>query len=75
MEYVKITKTEYEKLLRYREIVNYIEETVHEELNVKPLKDKRAIKVIKNLDQEIKEGKRKVISEQEFESRYGHLKS
>jgi hypothetical protein len=66
MEYVKIPKKEYEKLLRYREIVNHIEEEIHEELNVREVKDKRLLGELKELHGEAKKGKRKTISEKEF---------
>lgn len=66
MDYVKIPKEEYEKLLRYRDIVSHIEEEIHEELNVKQITDKRAIEKMKKLEKEVKEGKRKTISKEEF---------
>ena len=66
MEYVRITKEEYEQLLKYRDIVNYIEEEIHEELNVKPITDKHAIEKLKQLEQEVKEGKRRAFSKEEF---------
>lgn len=71
--YVQISKEEYELLLRYRDIVSHIEEEIHEELNVKPITDKRAIEKLKKLDQEVKEGKRKAINDDEFVGRYKHL--
>ncbi len=73
MEDVTITKEEYEKLLKYRDIVSHIEEEIHEELNVKPITDKRAIEKLRQLDKEVKEGKRKTISDKEFEKQYKHL--
>ncbi|MBI4399819.1 hypothetical protein HY570_03640 [Candidatus Micrarchaeota archaeon] len=73
MEFIKITKEEYEKLLKYRDIVTRIEEDVHEELNLKPLRDKAAIKVMKKLDKDIREGNRRKITDEEFESKYKHL--
>jgi len=66
MDYIKIPKEEYEKLLKYRDIVSHIEEEIHEELNVKPITDKRAIAKLKKLEKEVKEGKRKTISKEEF---------
>ncbi|MBS3067727.1 hypothetical protein J4450_03425 [Candidatus Micrarchaeota archaeon] len=71
MEYVQISKEEYEKLLKYRDIVNNIEEDIHEELNVKPITDKRAIEKLKRLDKEVKEGKRKTFSKEEFLAEFG----
>ena len=73
MEYVNVPKTEYEMLLRYRDIVNYMEELVHEELNVRPLQDKRAIAVMEKLGKDAREGKRTTISDKEFSARYKHL--
>jgi hypothetical protein len=73
MEYVQISKQEYEKLLRCRDIVNHIEEEIHEELNVKPVTDKRAIEKLDKLEQEAREGKRKTISDEEFAAKYRHL--
>ncbi len=73
MECIKITKGEYEQLLKYRDIVNHMEEEVHEELNVKPLKDKRAIAKLRQLDKETGEGKRKTISDEELGARYKSL--
>ena len=66
MEYVQIPKEEYEKLLRYRDIVNSIEEEIHDELQIKPITDKRAIEKLKKLHQEVKEGKRKTFSKEQF---------
>lgn len=71
MEYVQISKNEYEKLLKYRDIVTHIEEEIHEELNVKPITDKRAIEKLKRLEQEVKEGKRKTFSKEEFLAEFG----
>ena len=71
MEYVQISKGEYEKLLKYRDIVNHIEEEIHEELNVKPITDERAIEKLKQLEQEVKEGKRKTFSKEEFLTEFG----
>ena len=73
MEYIQISKEEYEKLLRYRDIVNQFDEEIHEQLNVKPVTDERAIKKLKQLDKEVKEGKRKTISDEEFEKRHKNL--
>jgi hypothetical protein len=70
VEYVKIPRVEYELLLKYRDVVNYFEETVHEELNVKPLKDKKAIKVMSTLEKERKEGKRRTVSDEEFTKKH-----
>lgn len=66
MEYVQIPKEEYEKLLKYRDIVTRIEEEIHEELQVKPVTDKRAIQKLKKLHAEVKEGKRKTFSKEQF---------
>lgn len=71
MEYVQISKQEYEKLLRCRDIVNHIEEEIHEELNVKPVTDKRAIEKLGRLEREVKEGKRKTFSKEEFLAEFG----
>ncbi len=73
MEYVRIPRLEYELLLKYRDVVNSFEETVHEELNVKPLKDKKAIKVMSALEKERLQGKRKTISDEEFTRKHQHL--
>ena len=73
MEYVKVPKPEYEQLLRYRDIINRIEEDIHEELNVKPIEDERAIKKIKKLHEEKKAGKRIPISDEEFTAKYKRL--
>ncbi len=71
MEYVKIPKKEYEKLLRYREIVNHIEEEIHEELNVSEVKDKRLLGKMKGLHRETQRGTRKTRSKDEFLSEFG----
>lgn len=71
MEYIKITKDEYELLLKYRDIVQHIEEEIHDELNVKPLTDKRAIKKLKLLDEEVRKGIRKTYSKEEFLTAFG----
>ncbi|MDO8554542.1 MAG: hypothetical protein Q7S22_07070 [Candidatus Micrarchaeota archaeon] len=71
MEYVQISKEEYERLLKCRDIVSHIEEEIHEELNVKPLTDKRAIEKLRKLDQEVREGKRKTFSKEEFLAEFG----
>jgi hypothetical protein len=73
LEYIKIPKPEYDQLLKYRDIVNRIEEDIHEELNVKPIEDERAIAKMKKLNEETKAGKRKTISDEEFTSKYKHL--
>ncbi|MEK6979708.1 MAG: hypothetical protein AABW86_05785 [Candidatus Micrarchaeota archaeon] len=70
---MNISKTEYELLLRYRDIVKYMEEMVHEELNVKPLQDMHAIKILEKLEKEARGGKRKTISDREFSAHYKHL--
>ena len=71
--YVKIPKPEYEQLLKYRDIINRIEEDIHEELNVKPIEDERAIAKMKQLHTDTKSGKRKSISDEEFTAKYKHL--
>ncbi|MBU0532446.1 hypothetical protein KKB44_03050 [Candidatus Micrarchaeota archaeon] len=73
MEYIKISKQEYEELLKCRDIINYLEEEVHERLGVRPLEDKKAIKVLKELHEEAKKGKRKTIGDEEFTGKYQHL--
>ena len=73
LEYIKIPKPEYDQLLKYRDIINRIEEDIHEELNVKPIEDERAIAKMKQIHEEIKSGKRKTISDEEFVAKYKHL--
>jgi len=73
MEYVSISKEEYDQLIRYKNIVNTIEEEIHEELKVQPLTDKKAIEKIEKLRKEQKEGKRKIISDADFTAKYKHL--
>jgi len=73
VEYIRIPRFEYELLLKYRDVVNSFEETVHEELNVRPLKDKKAIKVMSTLEKERLQGKRKTVSDDEFTKKYQHL--
>jgi len=73
LEYIKIPKHEYDQLLKYRDIINRIEEDIHEELNVKPIEDERAIAKMKQIHEEIKSGKRKTISDEEFVAKYKHL--
>ena len=73
LEYVKIPKPEYEQLLKYRDIINRIEEDIHEELNVKPIEDEGAIAKMKQLHREMKTGKRKTISDEELVAKYEHL--
>ena len=70
---MNISKEEYEQLIKYRNIVNRIEEEIHEELNVKPLDDTKAIEKIEKLHKEQKEGKRKTISDAEFTAKYKDL--
>ena len=73
LEYIRVPKPEYDQLLKYRDIVNRIEEDIHEELNVKPIEDERAIEKMRKLDEETKAGKRKTISDEEFTAKYKHL--
>lgn len=44
-----------------------------EKLNVRPIEDERAIAKLKKLHEEIKSGKRKTISDEEFVAKYKHL--
>jgi len=71
MDYIKISKDEYEQLLKFRDIVSRIEEEIHEELNVKPVTDKRTIEKLKKLDKQVREGKRKTYSKEEFLAEIG----
>lgn len=66
MEYVQISKQEYAELLKCKQILVNIEEDIHEELNVKQVTDPRAIAKLKQLDKEVKEGKRKTFSKEQF---------
>lgn len=65
-ENVTISAEEYKELKRYKEIVLYIEEEIHEELKVKPITDERALEKLRQLYQESRSGKRKTLSEEEF---------
>lgn len=65
-ENVTISLDEYRELKRCKEIVRYIEEEIHEELSVKPVTNKKALKKLKRLHGETASGKRKAISEEEF---------
>ena len=71
MGYIEISEAEYKQLLKYRDIINRIEEEIHEELNVKPITDKRAIAKLTKLEKEAKEGKRKTVSKEEFLAEFG----
>lgn len=73
MEYIKVSKGEYEQLLRYRDIIMNMEEEFHQQLRVKPVTDKRAISVMKKIYTDIRSGKRKSISNEEFLKKYRYL--
>jgi hypothetical protein len=65
-EYVRVPVEEYRLLIKYKEIVSNIEEDIHEELNVKPITEKKALEKMERLHQETKAGKRKTLSKEEF---------
>ncbi len=73
MESVTIPKSEYDQLLKYKNIVRHLEEDIHEELNVKQITDKVALEKLKRLDKDSQEGKRKTITDTEFMAKRGHL--
>ncbi len=50
-----------------------VQEIPGEDWKVKPLTDSRAIKVLRKIDREIAQGKRKVVSEAEFRAKFKHL--
>ena len=70
-EYVRVPAEEYRLLIKYREIISHLEEDIHEELNVKPITDKKALDRMGQLHRETKAGKRKTMSKEEFRSRIG----